>query len=48
LNIRTVLNAAGFGDETEWHIYKHDMYGAAFRNAWLSRELLEPEDRDVD
>jgi len=46
LNESVILNpikAAGFGDETEWHIYKHVVYGSAFRNAWLSRDLLGPE-----
>jgi len=47
LNESVILNsikAAGFSDETEWqHICKHDVYGSAFRNAWLSRDLLGPE-----
>jgi hypothetical protein len=50
VNESVILNsvkAAGFGDETEWHIYKHDVYGAAFRNACLSRELLETDDTEL-
>jgi hypothetical protein len=48
--VNVILNsikAAGFGDENEWHIYKHDVYGATFRNAWLSRELLETDDTEL-
>jgi len=50
VNESVILNsvkAAGFGDETEWHIYKHDVSGAAFRNTWLSRELLETDDTEL-
>ena len=50
VNESVILNsikALGFGDETEWHIYKHDVYGAAFRNAWLSRELLGTNDTEL-
>ncbi len=35
-----------FGDELEWHIYKHHVYGSAFRNAWLSRDLLGTEEAE--
>ncbi len=43
VNESVILNSikvAGFGNETKWHIYKHDVYRSAFRNAWLSRDLL--------
>ena len=35
------IKAAGFDVETSWHIYKHDVYGRAFREVWLSRELID-------
>jgi hypothetical protein len=38
INNSTIANsirAAGFGnDPTQWHIYKHDVYGERFRNSW--------------
>ena len=37
------IHGAGFAPETNWHISKHDIYGDAFRNAWLSREMVERE-----
>jgi hypothetical protein len=40
------IKAAGFGNETKWHIYKHDVYRSAFRNAWLSKELFVTEEAE--
>lgn len=34
------IKAAGFGEEQEWMIYKHDVYGNEFKNAWLSRDIM--------
>ena len=41
------IRAAGFGADTDWHVYKHDVYGAAFRDAWLSREMVPPAEPQV-
>ena len=41
------IRAAGFGEDTQWHVYKHDVYGAAFRGAWLSREMVPPVEPQV-
>ena len=34
------IKAARFGEEQEWMIYKHDVYGSDFKNAWLSRDIM--------
>ncbi|KAI9910063.1 hypothetical protein PsorP6_010455 [Peronosclerospora sorghi] len=33
------IKAAGFGDDKEWMIYKHDLYGEGFLHLWLNRGL---------
>lgn len=33
------IKAAGFGNEQDWMIYKHDIYGEEFQRAWLNRNI---------
>ena len=36
-NIQNSIKSAGFaGDAKEWHIAKHDVYGAKFLKAWMN------------
>lgn len=33
--IINAFRSAGFGDDpTQWHIYRHDIYGTCFCNTW--------------
>ena len=36
-NIQNSVKSAGFADDAkEWHIAKHDVYGAEFLKAWMN------------
>ena len=36
-NIQNSIKSAGFADDAkEWHIAKHDVYGAGFLNVWAN------------
>ena len=35
------IKAAGFGNEENWMVYKHNIYGPEFRNVWLNRDVSD-------
>jgi DDE superfamily endonuclease/Tc5 transposase DNA-binding domain len=49
LAIDNSIVAAGFhSDPCQWHIWRHDVYGALFQQGWAEPPTSDAEDEDVD
>jgi hypothetical protein len=47
-NVKRSIASAGFDEDfKKWHISKHDLYGAAFREKWMSQPNYVPVDPDI-